>query len=211
MHTATRTGPREIPGERAWTDNWTRGAGTLHMEIIHPESGGVWLTQEAVSDESAAALSMPDGFLPSGIGEAVADEAFFRRSPGAAVDGPLDTMAVEGVRFCLVARPGVPETGLAGVLVLPVEKHHVVRYAAGRTIEIMDCGDGGDYVPLTARVRRIGADPGRPTRDRVLPDGWSVRSVTLAVDLVVELPCPTRAAFFLASGDSFQGPLRLGL
>ena len=49
-----------------------------------------------------------------------------------------------------------------------------------------------------------------PPKPRLLPEGWSVRQVHLDSDLVVDLPCPTRAAFFWSSGDSFQGPIRLG-
>lgn len=212
IHATRMSGPGAgMPGDPSLPHNWTHGVGTVHLEIMDLASRGVWLTQEPVTHERAAALAVPDGFIASGIGEAVADTAYFRRSPGAPADGPVETMVVDGLRFSLVARPGTPETGPDGVLVLPVEKHHVVRYAAGRTIEIMDCGDGHDYVPLTAGARRVGADPARPLRPRVLPAGWSVRPVRLETDLVVELPCPTRAAFFFASGDSFQGPVRLGL
>jgi len=121
---------------------------------------------------------------------------------------------VGGVRLARVARAvGAPEPALDGVRVFPVDKHHLLLFRAGRTLEIMDFGDGCDYVPLVTRARGPIAGSGRPSgtpRARVLPSGWSVREVTLARDLVVELPNPTRVAFF-ANGDSFQGPLRLAL
>lgn len=200
--------PRSL-GESAWPDNWTRGAGTLHLEILEPATGAVWLAQRPITQTHAASLQLPEGFVVSGIGEAVADLAYFRRSPGATADAPLITREIDGIRFAYVARPGSPEPGFTGVLVIPVEKHHRVLYTAGRTLEIMDCGDGHDYVPLTANARRLDRDPSRARRPRVLPPGWSVRTIELDTDLVVDLPCPTRAAFFFASGDSFQGPVRL--
>jgi len=213
---ATHLEPLKSPpglGVASWAENWTIGAGTLHLEIMHLATGSVWLAQQEVSPERAAALAMPEGFVASGIGCAVADLAFFARSPGADADGPLETLDVDGLRFARVASPGTPEPGFEGLLVLPVYKHHRVLYSAGRTIEVMDCGDGFDYVPLTAKARRVGADPARaprPPKPRLLPEGWSVRQVHLDSDLVVDLPCPTRAAFFWSSGDSFQGPIRLG-
>lgn len=199
-------------GELAWPDNWTHGAGTTHGELMQPETGAVWLAQQPVTRERYEALAIPDGFLQSGIGESVADVAYFRRSPDAAFDGPLETIEIDGLRFSRVARPGVPEPGLRGVIVLPVYKYHRIAYAAGRTIDIMDCGDGWDYVPLMAHATMPGGRPPNPdagAKPRVLPEGWSMRSLTLRSDLVVELPCPTRVTIFPRIGDSFQGPVRL--
>lgn len=205
-------------GNPAWVDNWTRGPGGLHLEIARPATMTVWLAQEPVTHERAASLVLPDGWVFSGLGRSVADLAYFARSPGAPDDGPLDTIVVDGLRFSMVARPGLPEPtpegAAGGLVVLPVEKHHRVLYAAGRTIEVMHCGDGFDYVPLTAQARRVESDPARaarPFRTRTLPAGWSVRTVHIDADLVVDLPCPTRAAFFFGSGDSFQGPVRLAI
>jgi len=187
-------------GNPAWSDNWTSGGRTPHMEIISGRR--VWLAQAPCTVEIFDRLQVPEGFLKSGVGNAVADVAYFGRSPDADVDGPLETIEVGGIRFAYVARPGRPETGHEGVLVLPVHKHHRVLYRAGRVLEVMDAGDGADYVPLAASAR-----PDAPPRR--LPAGWSIREITLARDLVVDLPCPTRVTFF-PSGDSFQGPVRLG-
>jgi hypothetical protein len=199
--------PYGIPDAvHAWRDNWTHGAGTLHMEILHLASRSVWLAQEAVTHERFDSIVLPDGFAKTGIGAAVADVAWFARSPGDATDGPLETIEIDGLRFARVAVPGAPEPGFRGVLVLPVHKHHTVLYRAGRTLEVMECGDGCDSVPLVTGARGPGL--GVRTAARTLPDGWSVRTLTLDRDLVVRLPNPTRVAFF-ANGDSFQGPVRL--
>jgi len=205
---------RSILGaDPAWRDNWTHGAGTLHLEIMHLTSRSVWLSQEAVTDATFAALVPPEGFVKTGIGASVADVAYFRRSPGAGCDGPVETLELGGVRLSRVARAaGAPEPGLQGVRVFPVDKHHLLLYRAGRTLEIMDLGDGFDYAPLVtgARGAITGGRPLGSARPRVLPERWSVRTLTLERDLFVELPNPTRVAFF-AGGDSFQGPIRLEL
>ena len=43
------------------------------------------------------------------LGGAVADAAYFSRSPGATADGPLDAMEVDGLRFSFVGRPVADE------------------------------------------------------------------------------------------------------
>lgn len=197
-------------GTPGWTDNWTVGREVLHGEVCDTGTGLVWLAQAPMTRSQFDALELPEGFVKTGIGESVADLAFFSRSPGASADGPVETCEIGGFRFSLVARPGIPEMPGRGVFVLDVEKHHRVLYRAGTTIEVMDFGDGADYVQLTRNAVMAGRRADAPRRERVLPEGWSVRTVTLAEDLVVDLPCPTRVCFF-ACGDSFQGPLRLGI
>lgn len=196
-------------GNPEWTDNWTLGRDALHGEVLDTSTGQVWLAQAPMTVEQFEGLALPDGFLPTGIGQSVADAAYFRRSPDADRDGPVETMEIGGIRFARVARPGVPDAPLPGLFVLPVHKHHRLLYSAGSTIEVMDCGDGADYVPLVRHAVMAGRRSAAP-RPRVLPEGWSVRRVALERDLLVELPCPTRVTFF-ASGDSFQGPLKLGV
>ncbi|HEY2774898.1 MAG TPA: hypothetical protein VGK20_12705 [Candidatus Binatia bacterium] len=197
-------------GNPSWSDNWTTGHPALHGEIMDVESRSVWLCQQPISYERYDALALPDGFIRTGIGGSTADLAYFRRSPGRDSDGPLQVRDIDGVRFSFVATPGEPEAMLPGLVILPVSKHHRVLYRAGRAIEIMDCGDGFDYVPLVAEARMAGRRRDRPLPPRTAPKGWSSRFVTLARNLLVELPCPTRVTFF-ASGESFQGPVRLGL
>jgi hypothetical protein len=196
-------------GEPAWTQNWTLGGRELFMEIMDSATKDVWLAQRPTTPERYDALEVPGGFVKSGMGRSAHDAAFFRRSPGAAFDGPLDTMDVDGVTFSRVARPGRFEPGFEGVVVLPVYKYHRVMFAAGRTIEVADLGDGWDYVPQITEVAS-GVLPGGASVERVLPTGWSVREVALEHDLFVEVPYPARVCFF-TSGHSFQGPVRLGL
>lgn len=208
--TSASTVSLPLPGNPGWVDNWTRGLpGDLHGEVMDTTTGLVWLAQDPIGQEQYDALELPDGFVKTGIGEAVADAAYFARPPGADRDGPLEVREIGGLRFVAVARPGVPDSPVSGLFVLPVLKHHRVFYAAGRTIEVMDCGDGADYLPLVRNAVMAGRRRSATPRPRLLPEGWSVRTVTLAKDLVVDLPSPTRVTFF-ASGDSFQGPVHLG-
>ena len=196
-------------GQPEWTDNWTiGGCGSLHMEIMNAATGDVWLAQQPVTDVQFEALVPPPGFQKSGIGQASVDAAYFRRSPGASADGPVETMEVDGLCFARVARPVRFEPGHRGLWVAYIDKYHRVLFKAGRSIEIMDCGDGNDYLQQVSRGRGpILAALGIST-ERQLPQGWSVRTVTLAKDLLVELPNPARVVFF-SNGDSFQGPLQL--
>lgn len=208
--TSLSTVPSPLPGHPDWTDNWTLGRpGDLHGEVMDTATGLVWLAQAPISQDQYDALELPEGFVKTGIGEAVADAAYFSRSPGADGDGPLEVREIGGLRFAAVARPGAPDSPVSGLFVLPVHKHHRLFYAAGRTIEVMDCGDGADYLPLVRNAVMAGRRRSSTPRPRLLPEGWSVRTVTLAKDLVVDLPAPTRVTFF-TSGDSFQGPLDLG-
>lgn len=195
-------------GNPAWSDNWTLAGLDIYGEIMHPETRSVWLSQQPFTLEEYSALQVPEGFLKSGTGRSSHDLAFFRRSPGGTVDGPLATTKIGDRTFSRVARPGPPEPGFNGVLVLPVYKYHNVMFRAGRTIEIMDCGDGWDYVPQVTEMRGLPGVP--PTAERVLPDGWSVREILLQEDLHVEVPCPARVCLFF-SGHIFHGPVRLGL
>lgn len=198
-----------VLGNPDWSPNWALDGLSFYGELMHPETGMVWLCQQSFTAQQYQALQPPEGFIKSGMGRASHDAAFFRRSPGEPADGPLETMTVGDRIFARVARPGTFEPGFEGVMVLPVYKYHCVMFAAGRTLEIMSFGDGWDYVPQIVDVES--PLPGMVLQDeRILPEGWSVRELTLKEDLFVELPYPARVCFFM-SGHSFQGPVKLGL
>ena len=98
--------------------------------------------------------------------------------------------------------------GEAGPLELSVDKHHALRFAAGRRIPVLRTAEGAFFVHVI-----VGGDTstvgvlGTPSKDGlVVPDGCRLGEVALEQDWVVRLPNPTRALFF-SSGDSFQGPL----
>jgi len=192
-------------GNLDWIPNWTIGRPGPYMEITRLDNRTVWLCQQPVSYEEGKSLALPEGFAITGIGEAAHDAAFFPRSPDAATDGPLETIKVGKYIFSKVAKPGKPETGFRDVLVLPVYKYHKVLFKAGRTIEILMMEDGKDYVP---NVYGIKAMFGKTPKERILPDDWSIREITLTEDLILEIPNPARVCFF-KTGSGFHGPVKI--
>ncbi len=189
-------------GEPDWSDNWTVGTG-WRMEIID-SAGRVWLCHEPLTKDQARALVLPTGTSPALFGQAIADAAYFSRSPDADVDGPLDTMEVAGLRFSFVARPGgqrsAGQRSVEGATVLTVDKHHSLLYAAGRTIEVLDFGDGTFAPPAWAGPDRPQSQPAEP--------GWVRREVELTDDLIAVIPNPADVVIF-DDGFGFHGPLPL--
>ncbi len=189
------TAPDPRLGNTDWSDNWTLGPG-LRMEIIDSD-GRVWLCHEPVTKEQARGLSLPAGTSRALLGAAIADVAYFSRSPDAEADGPLDAMEVDGLRFAFVARPA-GQRRIDGATVLAVDKHHTMLYAAGRTIEVLDFGDG-TFAP---------AAWSGPNRERSKPamPGWERREVELTNDLIAVIPSPADVVIF-DDGSGFHGPL----
>lgn len=185
-------------GNPDWSDNWTVGSG-LRMEVID-QLGQVWLCHEPVTLEQARSLVLPDRASLFGPGHAVADLAYFSRSPGATADGPLDTMEIDDLRFSFVGRP-VANERVEGVTVMSIDKHHTMLYAAGRAIELLDFGDGTFATPAW-KAPKPAADRG----DLGLPNGWTVRTAELTGDLIAVIPNPATVAI-LADGSGFHGPL----
>jgi hypothetical protein len=196
-----------LGADPSWAASWTLGGTEFYGELMDAATNGVWLSCDPITPEEYAALDVPEGFSRSGVGRSLHDAAVFLRPPGALVDGPLETIEVDGRTFALVARPGRPEQGFAGVLVLPVYKHHRVLFAAGRTLERIDIGHGWSLLPQVTEATTGGAADG-PRPERTLPEGWSAQTWTLEADLVVDIPYPARVAIFF-NGDIFHGPVRL--
>lgn len=183
-------------GNPQWTDNWTVGAG-LRLEIMETATADVWLCQTPVEPAKVAALTLADGFTIVGAAPAVADVAYFDRSPDAEEDGPLEVREVDGLRFARVARPVGREAVGSQAMLLTVHKHHTMLYAAGRTISVLDLGDGELLTPAWA---------GPSDAEPELPAGWSLEHVTLTDDLVARIPDPATVAA-LADGSGFHGPV----
>ena len=194
-------------GNPEWKHNWTIGRPGPYMEITELSNRTVWICQEPISYEEGPSLLLPERFMITGIGESAHDAAFFPRSPDATKEGPLETMQVGKYIFSKVAKPGKPESGFTDVLVLPVYKYHKVMFCAGRTIEVLRMEDGKDYVPNVYAMKGMFANA---PKERVLPEGWAIRKITLANDLVLEIPNPARVCFF-KFGTGFHGPVNLSL
>lgn len=198
---------QSLGADPTWTDNWTLGGLEYYGELMDEATNGVWLSAEPITPEEYEALSIPDGFKKSGVGRSQHDAAVFLRPPGALVDGPVESMTVEGRTFSLVARPGKNEAGFDSAMVLSVYKTHRVLFAAGRALEVIDLGHGWCLLPQAVDAQMGGA-PADSRPPRVLPEGWATRQVAVHDDLVIDIPYPARVVIFF-NGDIFHGPVRL--
>ena len=186
----------------------------LHAELLDLETGTVWQSHRSISREAYEALVLPPSLRKVGIGTGVMDAHYFRRSPGADVDGAVATRDVGGHLFIHCANP--PKEGAespvdGGPRLLRVDKHHSLIFEAGAEVDVMRLPDGRDFVQVIAATPRGGgllqpeAVPPGEFEFR-LPEGWTLRSEKLAVRTTIHLPNPTQAWFF-EDGSSFQGPV----
>jgi hypothetical protein len=188
----------------------------LHAELLDLETRTVWQSHRPITGEAYDALALPSSLLKIGIGAGVMDTHYFRRSPGADVDGPLAERDIEGHLFVHCANPpkGGPETPVGDdPRLLRVDKHHSLIFEAGTEVDVIRLPDGRDFVQVIAAapqggslLQPKGAPPSR--LERPLPEGWVLRTEKLTVRTTIHLPNPTQAWFF-ANGASFQGPVDL--
>lgn len=195
MTTSPNLRPDTRLGNGEWADNWTLGAG-LRMEVID-SNGHVWLANSPVTKTQARDLSLPAGTKPALLGGVIADVAYFNRSPGAVVDGPLESCEIDGLRFTFVARPA-GQRRVEGATIMWVDKYHTLLYAAGRTIEVLDFGDGTFALPAWSGPDGARSEPAMP--------GWVRRQVELTDDLIAVIPSPATVVIF-DDRFGFHGPL----
>ena len=206
------TAPEEM-GDKSLQSNWSNVGNRALGEIMELATRNTWMSYQPISEQQYEQLRLPQGFVKSGHGIGAMDLAYFRRSPDAPEDGPLQTMQVDGYLFMHVARPEKIEKAPDGshyqdLKIIQVNKHHNLLFRAGRTVEVISCPNAMDYILVVASS--IGFTESRPDSKRYLPKGWTSRQVSLETELLVELPCPTRALFF-DTGESFQGPINLAM
>lgn len=202
----------EIPAH-----NWMVDCHEPHAELLDLETGAVWQSQRPISPEAYEALTLPPNLHKVGIGTGVMDAHYFRRSPGAEVDGPVAERDVEGHLFIHCANPpaGGPESPVGDdPKLLRVDKHHSLIFEAGAEVDLVRLPDGRDFVQVIAArpeggglLQSKAAPPSGP--ELRLPDGWTLRTEKLAERTTIHLPHPTLAWFF-ANGASFQGPVEWG-
>jgi len=170
------------------------------MEVMDNATGEVWLSLDEVTPAQAKALEIGPGMVKYGPAVSSMDVAWFDRSPGAGVDGPLAEREIGGLRFRLVAKPGkfTPLPGGSGVETM-VDKYHSVVFSAGRELEFLIDPDGSAFVEQVDAI----ADS-KPFK---CPPGFSLRRLTLRKPWVFKAPRPAKAYFFFPSLRSFQGPV----
>ena len=194
------TTPDPRLGTPEWVDNWTLGDG-LRFELIEAATGRVLLSQESATATEIASFEAPEGFGHALAGEAVADMAFFARSPGAEQDGPVETVELGGRRFSYIARPARFETLAQGATEMTIDKHHAMLYRAGRTLDVLDFGDGTVATPAWGST-----DPAAALTDAMLDRSWRLRRVRLTDDLLTTIPNPARV-IVLDRAFGFHGPV----
>lgn len=187
-------------GNPEWADNWTLGAGP-RFELMEKSKSRVFLCQEEVTAADVDSFEPPDGYRHALAGAVVADSAFFGRSPGARVDGPLQTLELGGRRFAFVAVPVGFDTLPSGAVEATIDKHHSMLYRAGRTLDLLDFGDGTVATPAWGSI-----NPSVELTDGMLDASWTIRRIRLTDDLLTTIPNPARV-IILDGAFGFHGPV----
>lgn len=185
--------PSTIPAE-----NITIKPRSPHMEVFDPTTGQVWLHQWPVTAEQYKDFKPEPPYMKSGMGCSAMDVAYFLRSPGAAVDGPLETRMIGGLMWSRVARPVKFKgfnPGLAPTLVT-VDKHHVIGFEAGTTIHSARLPDGQYYIQQTATASNS---------SNVDPEDWDMFTMVLDKPWTLSL-CTPSVIYFFRNLRSFAGP-----
>lgn len=160
-----------------------------HMEVMDTSSGDIWLHQPPTTLAAYDALKPEAPYIKSGIACAAMDFAYFLKSPGADVEGPLETRTIGGLEWSRVARPldfhGF-NSGPTPTLI-QVDKHHVIGFTAGSTLRLARLPDGKFYIQQT-RSAWHGKD--------VYPTDWALFTLVLEQPWSIYLDSPSPIYFF---------------
>jgi len=179
------------------------GGYASYAEVADTSTGKVWMTLTPATQADLDSLDLPDGYVRVGSAQSSMDQAGFRHAPMDA-NSPVPVREIAGRMFINVAVPETPEMPAeeGGPIHVMVNKGHVIGFEAGREIVIMETATGS-FIELV----------GTPDIDDslFLPEGASLRRVTLDAPLVITLPTPTETYFWFRPDGvrSFQGPCDL--
>ena len=120
-------------------------------------------------------------------------------------DGAVETVELGGRRFSYVARPTGIDTLASGAVEMTIDKHHAMLYRAGRSLDVLDFGDGTVATPAWGST-----DPAAEVTADMLDDSWTLRRVRLTHDLLTTIPNPARV-IVLDRAFGFHGPVEKGL
>lgn len=183
------------------------GVGAFY-ELIDLTGKEVWGTPD-VSLEEYAAFSPP--FLwqknqPRTNMSEMLNAGNFLKSPGCPALGQYTYMQAFDKEFLNVVKlismeKPLGDDGLIREAVL--EKYHLLTFASGTTVYILEDSDSKQFIGVSRDVNR--------TSDTfTLPDGWSLTEHLLTEDLQIELS-GTVSVLRTDNEDSYQGPLPKGL
>ncbi len=172
------------------------------FEVIDLRTKKVWLTADFTTEEFKA-LKVPLLWKKmDSVREACFDNSKFLKSPGCKEGGNYNESLMFGREFLHVCKikefpKYLDESKLIYITIL--EKYHEVTFNSGRTIRVLVCPEGKQYIMMTRDLDRTKDIP-------ELPDGWELKEGRLSQDLTVVLS-GRNEIIRTDNNDSFQGPL----
>ena len=190
-----------------------------HAEVMELSSKTVWQSRFPMTSEALESLSLPAGFIAVGVGTAIMDAHYFRRSPGNAEDSSVSERDISGHQFIHCANPPAlgAETPIpGGPQLLKVDKHHSLIFMPDRKVDVLCLPDGKEYIQVISASPEGGGimqkgsvqQESASSSEAELPEGWHLRTMTFQTKTTIHLPNPT-ACWFFANGASFQGVVEL--
>ena len=171
-----------------------------HMEIMDQSTSDVWMSVEAVTDEQFLEFPLPANWRKVGHAAGAMDQAGFCHSPDSN-RAAVKEKTINGVSFINVARPEPPAQSASGLIVIRVNKAHVLGFNKVREISVLYFGDQC-FVEVVGNDR---FDSGLP-----LASEARIEEIKLNEPWLVKLPDPTITLWaFSPSMRSFQGPIEL--
>ncbi len=176
-------------------------------ELLNLADGDVWATR-SWTPEDYAEFSLPVSWAfwrKNDPRITLADRGQFLQSPGCDIGQysymkAFDKEFLQVVQLIAMNQP-VDRQGL--IRAVELEKYHVLHYAAGRTVSILQDPSGQQFIGVSQSLERSTVTP-------TLPEGWTLAEHQLTEDLQVDL-LEQVTVLRLDNEDSFQGPLPQGI
>lgn len=174
-------------------------------ELIDLAGRRVWLTTDWTTEEYAS-FSFPLSWAlwrKNDPRVGLPDQSRFLRSPGCENDGEFSYMRAFDREFLQVVRLDKirrPRDGFGLIKRVELEKYHVLTYAAGRTVNILENPAGEQFISVSRSLDRRTDTP-------TLPDGWTLTERLLTESLQIDLLGDV-SVLRLDNEDSYQGPLQ---
>ena len=174
-------------------------------ELIDLRGRRAWLTTEWTPEEYAD-FSLPLSWVfwrKNDPRVGLPDQSRFLRSPGCESDGQFTYMHAFDREFLQVVRLGKihrPRDGSGLIRRIELEKHHVLTFSAGRTVNVLENPAGEHFISVSRSLDRRNDTP-------TLPEGWTLTERFLTEDLQVDLTGNV-SVLRLDNEDSYQGPLQ---
>ncbi len=176
--------------------------GETGYELIDLLNKDVWLTPDFTAEEYAA-FSPPLLWIKNDPRITMGNhQSEFLRSPGCSEQGRFTYIQAFDREFLKVVQlvsMDTPEDSQGLIRRTVLEKYHLLTYAAGSTVHILQSPEGDRYIGVSRSADR--------TSDTfTLPEGWALTTNVLQTEYQVELS-GTVIVLRTDNEDSYQGPL----